>query len=121
VVHGRPRSRPFDDDSETPGLLTFTISIIVFFVGAGLNHWIAPLRRWNIPEAVTGGLLAVLVRSPRISCWVSRSFSTDEIDKPLCLSTCYIFRARAIPWRRTEPRLGAPSGRLIIPADGGAG
>src|SRR5208337_5490159 len=46
---------------ETPGFLTFTISIVVFFVGAGLNHWIAPLRRWNIPEAVTGGLLAPLI------------------------------------------------------------
>src|SRR5258708_19206612 len=46
---------------ETPGFLTFTISIVVFFVGAGLNRWIAPLRRWNIPEAVTGGLLAALV------------------------------------------------------------
>ncbi len=44
----------------TSGLLTFTISIVVFFVGAGLNHLIAPLRRWNIPEAVTGGLLAAL-------------------------------------------------------------
>ncbi len=46
---------------ETPGFLTLTISIVVFFVGAGLNHWIAPLRRWNIPEAVTGGLIAALV------------------------------------------------------------
>jgi ESS family glutamate:Na+ symporter len=46
---------------QTPALLTFTISIVVFFLGAGLNHWIAPLRRWNIPEAVTGGLLAAVV------------------------------------------------------------
>ena len=46
---------------ETPGFLTFTISIVVFFVGGSLNRWIAPLRRWNIPEAVTGGLLAALV------------------------------------------------------------
>jgi ESS family glutamate:Na+ symporter len=44
----------------TSGLLTFTISIIVYFAGAGLNHLIAPLRRWNIPEAVTGGMLAAL-------------------------------------------------------------
>jgi ESS family glutamate:Na+ symporter len=44
----------------TPGLLTFTISIIVYFAGAGLNQLIAPLRRWNIPEAVTGGMLAAL-------------------------------------------------------------
>jgi ESS family glutamate:Na+ symporter len=46
---------------ETPGFLTFTISIVVFFVGAGLNRCMEPLRRWNIPEAVTGGLLAALV------------------------------------------------------------
>ncbi len=46
---------------ETPGFLTFTIAIVVFFVGAGLNRWIGPLRRWNIPEAVTGGLLAAIV------------------------------------------------------------
>jgi glutamate:Na+ symporter, ESS family len=45
---------------EAPGLLTFTISIVVFFIGAGVNRLIAPLRRWNIPEAVTGGLLAAL-------------------------------------------------------------
>ncbi|MFG1392228.1 sodium/glutamate symporter [Xanthobacter agilis] len=43
---------------EAQGLLTFTIAILVYFVGAGLNSVIAPLRRWNIPEAVTGGLLA---------------------------------------------------------------
>src|SRR5215472_13797466 len=46
---------------ETPGLLTLTISIVVFFAGSGLNHLIVPLQRWNIPEAVTGGLLAALV------------------------------------------------------------
>ncbi|WP_201402352.1 sodium/glutamate symporter [Kaistia sp. 32K] len=43
-----------------PGFLSLTIAIVVFFVGTGLNHSIAPLRRWNIPEAVTGGLLAAL-------------------------------------------------------------
>jgi len=32
----------------------------VFFVGSGLNHRIALLRRWNIPDAVTGGLLAAV-------------------------------------------------------------
>lgn len=45
---------------EAQGLLTFTIAILVYFVGAGLNGVIAPLRRWNIPEAVTGGLLAAV-------------------------------------------------------------
>jgi len=46
---------------QVSGLLTFTIAILVFFTGSGLNRWIAPLRRWNIPEAVTGGLIAALV------------------------------------------------------------
>ena len=43
---------------QVPGLLTFTIAIVVFFIGAGLNQVVKPLQRWNIPEAVTGGLLA---------------------------------------------------------------
>jgi len=43
---------------QVPALLTFTIAIVVFFTGAGLNQVIPPLRRWNIPEAVTGGLVA---------------------------------------------------------------
>lgn len=42
------------------GFLTFTISIVVFFLGSGLNRAFAPLRRWNIPEAVTGGLIAAV-------------------------------------------------------------
>jgi glutamate:Na+ symporter, ESS family len=46
---------------QTPGFLTFTISIIVFFIGSGLNRSIGALRRWNIPDAVTGGILASLV------------------------------------------------------------
>jgi ESS family glutamate:Na+ symporter len=45
---------------QVPGFLSLTIAIVVFFIGAGLNSAIAPLRRWNIPEAVTGGLLAAL-------------------------------------------------------------
>jgi len=46
---------------QTPGLLTFTIAILVFFAGSALNSVVAPLRRWNIPEAVTGGVLASTV------------------------------------------------------------
>jgi len=66
---------------ETPGFLTFTISIVVFFVGAGLNHWIAPLRRWNIPEAVTGGLLAALVTLVAYEAFgVAISFDLDARD-----------------------------------------
>lgn len=43
------------------GLVTFSVAILVFFAGAGLNRTIKPLRDWNIPEAVTGGLIAALV------------------------------------------------------------
>lgn len=46
---------------QIPGLVTFTIAILVFFTGAGLNRSIKRLRDWNIPEAVTGGLIAALV------------------------------------------------------------
>jgi len=43
-----------------PALMTFTISIVVFFLGATVNRLVPVLKRWNIPEAVTGGLLASL-------------------------------------------------------------
>jgi glutamate:Na+ symporter, ESS family len=46
---------------QIPGLLTFTIAILVFFAGAGINRVVPPLQRWNIPQAVTGGLLAAVV------------------------------------------------------------
>ncbi|MBB3412211.1 ESS family glutamate:Na+ symporter [Rhizobium sp. BK316] len=46
---------------QVPGLLSFTIAILVFFAGANLNRLIPALTRWSIPEAVTGGLLAALV------------------------------------------------------------
>ena len=46
---------------QVPGLPSFTIAILVFFIGVRLNRLIKPLQRWNIPEAVTGGLLAAVV------------------------------------------------------------
>lgn len=46
---------------QVPGFLSLTIAIVVFFAGSGINRRIAALRNWNIPEAVTGGLLAALV------------------------------------------------------------
>ncbi|MGE4371502.1 MAG: sodium/glutamate symporter [Xanthobacter sp.] len=49
------------DTLELSGLITFTLAIMIFFVGGALNSAIPPLRRWNIPEAVTGGILAALV------------------------------------------------------------
>jgi ESS family glutamate:Na+ symporter len=43
--------------------LTYTIGILVFFIGAWLTKKIQFLRDFNIPEPVTGGLLAALAIS----------------------------------------------------------
>lgn len=40
--------------------LAYTIGIIVYFIGRGLNERVAILRRYHIPDPVTGGLLAAL-------------------------------------------------------------
>src|ERR1700722_9877026 len=63
------------------GLLTFTIAILVFFAGAGLNRLIDSLRRWNIPEPVTGGLLAALATLlAYVVLGVEISFTLDARD-----------------------------------------
>ncbi len=41
--------------------LTFTISILVFFIGVHTNRRVDFLRKYNIPEPVTGGLIAALI------------------------------------------------------------
>ena len=46
---------------EIPGFLTATLGFAVFLVGAEINARADLLRRFNIPEPVTGGLLASLV------------------------------------------------------------
>jgi glutamate:Na+ symporter, ESS family len=66
---------------QIPGLLTFTIAILVFFAGVGLNRLIRPLHRWNIPEPVTGGLLAAVVTLLAYAIFgVEISFSLDARD-----------------------------------------
>lgn len=41
-------------------------------------------------------------------------YTTDEMDKTRRTKMCYGGNARATPWRRVEPRLRVPSGRLVI-------
>ncbi len=102
---------------QVPGFLTATIAIIVFFVGVGLNHAIAPLRRWNIPEAVTGGLLAAIVTLIAYRfLGVAITFDLGARD----LLLLYFFtgiglnaRAQRSPYRRTSlSRSADPHGRL---------
>ncbi|WP_170357864.1 sodium/glutamate symporter [Ruegeria arenilitoris] len=44
-----------------PNFLTATLGIAVYLIGAEINSRVAALRQFNIPEPVTGGLLASLV------------------------------------------------------------
>ena len=44
-----------------PGFLTATLGFAVYLIGAEINARVATLRQFNIPEPVTGGLLASLV------------------------------------------------------------
>ncbi len=46
---------------EIPNFLTATLGFAVYLIGAEINARIATLRSFNIPEPVTGGLLASLV------------------------------------------------------------
>jgi len=41
-----------------PDFLAYTIGIVVYFIGMRLNDWVPMLRTYNIPEPVTGGILA---------------------------------------------------------------
>jgi glutamate:Na+ symporter, ESS family len=66
---------------QVPGLLSFTIAIVIFFAGAGVNRLVPPLQRWNIPEAVTGGLLAAIATLlTYVFLRVEISFSLDARD-----------------------------------------
>lgn len=44
-----------------PDFLVLTICIVVFFVGALIPRRIEFLKRYSIPEPVTGGFIAALV------------------------------------------------------------
>ena len=46
---------------EVHDFIALTIGIIVYFVGVTLTRHISFLRNYNIPEPVTGGLIAALV------------------------------------------------------------
>ena len=46
---------------EVPDFLAYTLGIVVFFCGVHLNRMVPWLRSYNIPEPVTGGLLAASV------------------------------------------------------------
>ena len=44
-----------------PDFIAYTVGILVYFVGVDLTRRVAKLRAYNIPDAVTGGLVAALL------------------------------------------------------------
>jgi hypothetical protein len=92
---------------QVPGLLTFTIAIVVFFTGTGLNRLIKPLHRWNIPEAVTGGLLAAnrriqpVIVGDGVESWDDRA---DQAPRQLWLVSYLLGRGTAA--QQQQPQHG---------------
>jgi ESS family glutamate:Na+ symporter len=63
------------------GAWTLVIALLTILLGRGLNHWIPPLERSNIPPAVSAGLLLSLVLSGlRYGGWLDLSFDSGPRD-----------------------------------------
>jgi len=59
---------------ELRAITTFNLAILVLFLGEWLNHRIPQLRRYNIPEPVSSGLLVCL------ATWAIYAISGTEIS-----------------------------------------
>lgn len=83
---------PFVVDS----FLALTIGIIVYFVGREMTRQFEPLRRFNIPEPVTGGILASLTCLTLFLLWdVAIEFELEARDRLLVyFFTCIGLNAR---------------------------
>jgi Na+/glutamate symporter len=84
-----------------PDFLTFTLGLLVYFVGVIVTQRVAFLHKYNIPEPVTGGFLAAIAvwafyaatglavdfeMVARDSCWSFSSQRSASIpDCPICL------------------------------------
>lgn len=94
-----------------PGLMTFTISIVVFFIGAGINNLIPQLKRWNIPQAVTGGLLASVATLVAYRLFdVSISFELGARD----LLLLYFFTGIGLNARLTDLLAGGRTLAILL-------
>ena len=91
---------------QVPGLLTFTIAIVVFFIGAGLNRVVKPLQRWNIPEAVTGGLLAA---AATLIAYVFFKFEINFALEARDMLLLYFFTGIGLNAKARRPDLGRPA------------
>jgi ESS family glutamate:Na+ symporter len=94
--------------SRHPGFLTLTIAIVTFFIGAGLNNVVGPLKRLNIPDAVTGGLIASL-----LTLLVYKVFATEIAFELAARDTLllYFFTGIGLNARLSDLRAG---GRPLV-------
>lgn len=82
-----------------PSFLAYTIGIVVFLIGMRLNLRFAVLRNFNIPEPVTGGLLAsLLILALYLTTGLEVSFEMDTRDRLLI----YFFTAIGINSRISD-------------------
>ena len=88
---------------QIPGLLTLTIAILVYFAGSGINRSVPLLSSWNIPEAVTGGLLAALITLAAFTLFGLEIHFTLEARDLLLL---YFFTGIGLNARMADLRAG---------------
>jgi ESS family glutamate:Na+ symporter len=63
------------------GAWTLVIALLTILLGRGLNRWIPPLERSNIPPAVSAGLLlSLLLSGLRYGGWLDLSFDSGPRD-----------------------------------------
>jgi len=96
---------------QVPGLLSFTIAILVFFTGATLNRIFPILTRWSIPEAVTGGLIAATLTLLAYTLFdVEISFALEARDMLLL----YFFTGIGLNARLADLRAGGKPFLILL-------
>ncbi|MBW9115166.1 sodium/glutamate symporter [Rhizobium cauense] len=96
---------------QVPGLLSFTIAILVFFTGATLNRIFPILTRWSIPEAVTGGLIAATATLLAYTLFdVEISFALEARDMLLL----YFFTGIGLNARLADLRAGGKPFLILL-------
>lgn len=92
--------------------VAYTLGIVVYFIGVHLNRKVAVLRAYNIPEPVSGGLVAALVTlALYVLANVEVSFELDTRDRLLV----YFFTAIGLNARISDLiRGGKPLAIMLV-------
>ncbi len=92
--------------------VAYTLGIVVYFVGVHLNRKVTVLRAYNIPEPVSGGLVAALVTlALYVLANVEVSFELDTRDRLLV----YFFTAIGLNARVSDLiRGGKPLAIMLV-------